>query len=280
MASIAIAWGGNWPVTKLALSEFPPWTYRAFGLILGALALLAIARAQGHRLRVKRAELGPLLLVALFNVTIFHITSAYALMMMDSGRVVIIVYTYPLWTVMLDWMIRGARPTPGRIAALAMGLGALLMLIWPDIAGYGGGLLGPLLILATAVSWALGTVLYKRYRWSLSSMEFAGWQLLLGGLPIVAGAALFETPPDPFSLSTPVVVATIYALVVAMVYGHWAWFTLLGVLSPSVAAIAMLSNPVIGVFASALLLGERLGWREYAALALVVGGLAILVRRR
>jgi drug/metabolite transporter (DMT)-like permease len=46
----------------------------------------------------------------------------------------------------------------------------------------------------------------------------------------------------------------------------------------AVAAIGVLGIPVVGVFSSALLIGEPVGAAELAALALVVSGLAVLLR--
>ncbi len=45
----------------------------------------------------------------------------------------------------------------------------------------------------------------------------------------------------------------------------------------AIAAIGTLAVPVIGTFSSALILGERVGWREFAAMALVCGALATVL---
>jgi len=49
------------------------------------------------------------------------------------------------------------------------------------------------------------------------------------------------------------------------------------VLPASIAAIANLATPVIGVISGALLLSEPIGWREMAALALVFAALVIVL---
>ena len=47
----------------------------------------------------------------------------------------------------------------------------------------------------------------------------------------------------------------------------------------ALAAIGTLAIPVVGVFASALVLDEPVGWRELAALALVCSALAAVLLR-
>ena len=62
-----------------------------------------------------------------------------------------------------------------------------------------------------------------------------------------------------------------------MIFCHWAWFRLVAILPAAVAAIGTLGIPIVGLFASALVLGEPVGSAEVVALVLVVGGLGILV---
>ena len=63
-----------------------------------------------------------------------------------------------------------------------------------------------------------------------------------------------------------------------MIFCHWAWFRLVAILPAAVAAIGTLGIPIVGLFTSALVLGEPVGWAEVVALVLVVAGLGILVR--
>ncbi len=62
-----------------------------------------------------------------------------------------------------------------------------------------------------------------------------------------------------------------------MIFCHWAWFKLIGLFPAAIAAIGTLAIPVVGVFASSLLLGEAVGPAEVAALILVCLGLAVVL---
>jgi drug/metabolite transporter (DMT)-like permease len=53
------------------------------------------------------------------------------------------------------------------------------------------------------------------------------------------------------------------------------WFAALRVLPASTASIGVLLAPVVGVFSSALLLGDPLGLRQLLALVLTLGGIAL-----
>ena len=60
--------------------------------------------------------------------------------------------------------------------------------------------------------------------------------------------------------------------------GYIAWFAALERLPASVAAIATMLVPVIGVTVSAVALGEPLGPAKVAALVLTVSGVALAAR--
>jgi drug/metabolite transporter (DMT)-like permease len=279
LIALTVTWGLNWPMMKLALQEVQPWAFRSLCLMVGGFSLLALTRASGAPVRFPSARLGPLALVAVFNITAWHLLSAYALLKTGSGRAAIIGYTMPLWAAPLSVLVLGARLTLRQVLALTFGMVALALLIGQDLAVVGSAPVGALLMAGAALSWAIGTVLVKKFAWDgMAVMALTGWQQLIGGLPIVLGWWLLEPLPDLAGLSLPAAIGLAYAVFVAMIFCHTAYFKLVSMLPAHVAAISVLAVPVVGVVSSAWLLGEPVGLAETAALLLVVGGLFLLIR--
>jgi drug/metabolite transporter (DMT)-like permease len=280
LATLTVTWGFNWPMMKLALQEVPPWTFRTLCVMVGGGALLALAGLTGRRVTFPGRLLPALMLVALFNITAWHLFSAYALLYTGSGRAAIIGYTMPIWASVLSvWVLHeqiGAR----RILALALGMGGLGLLLAQDLGQVGTTPTGALLMLGAAVSWAIGTVLIKRFVWHpMPVLALTGWQLLIGGVPIVIGWWLWEPVPDLAALSLPAALGLAYAVLVAMIFCQTAYFRMVTLVPANVAAMAVMAVPVVGVLSSAWILGEPVGPAEAIALVLVVGGLFLLVRR-
>ena len=279
LVALTITWGLNWPMMKLALLEVPPWTFRSLCLMVGGSALLALALASGGPVTLPVRRLPALGLVSLFNITGWHLFSAYALLYTGSGRAAIIGYTMPLWASLLSLWVLHTRPTLRQVAALLLGTAALVLLIANDFGALGATPTGALLMLGASLCWAVGTVLVKRFAWDpLPVTALTGWQQLIGGAPIVIGWWLLEPVPDLAALSLPAALGLAYAIFVAMIFCQTAFFKLLSLLPAHVAAISVLPVPVVGVVSSAILLAESVGAAEIAALALVVGGLFLLVR--
>jgi len=281
LATLTVTWGLNWPMMKLAVQEVPPWTFRALCVTVGGGALLALTRLSGASVQVPWNRVPALMLVALFNITAWHLFSAYALLYTGGGRAAIIGYTMPIWASALSVWVLHERIAARQVFALALGMAGLALLLGQDLGRVGASPLGALLMLGAALGWAIGTVLIKRFSWgTMPIMALTGWQLLLGGIPIVIGWWLLEPVPDLLALSLPSAIGLAYAVLVAMIFCQTAYFKIVTLVPANMAAMAVMGVPVVGVLASAWILGEPIGLNEVAALILVVGGLFVLIRRR
>jgi drug/metabolite transporter (DMT)-like permease len=278
LASLTLAWGFNWTAMKVALSEVPPWTFRSLCLGLGAAVLFAALRAGGQRIGLPHGQWRRLWLLALLNITSWNMLVAFGVGMIPSGRAAIVAYTMPVWAVPLSVWLLGERVSGRKLLGLALGLGGLALLLLESFTGLGRAPLGALLVLGAAVSWALGTVLQKRYPVSLPVGPYTAWIMLLGGVPIFAGAVLLEDWQALKSVGVTAWLGTAYNVVIAFAFAHWAWIKIATSVPVSVFSISMLLIPVVGVLSGMLFLGERPTWAEYAALALVVAALLTVLR--
>lgn len=278
VAILTVLWGVNFPSIKIAVSEMPPWTFRVLCVLCGSTGLLAIGRlVLGHSLRIPREDLPTLAAAALLNVTGWQLFAAFGLMVIEAGRGAIIAYTMPLWASVIAWPLLGERLTKSRIAGLLLGLAGIAVLIGPDLRTLSGAPGGALLMLGASLCWAAGTVTIKSRQWAMPVITMTGWQLMLGGIPIIIGMLVFEWGAEINALSPRGLIAVIYSAVVPMIICHLIWYTLVGMLPTAVAAISTLAIPIVGVYSSALLLGEQVGTREWLALALVVAALGIVL---
>lgn len=281
IAAITLLWGLNWPAMKLAVGELSPWTFRAVCVVVSALGLMALAMIARERIVPPRRLWAPLAGVALLNVTGWHLLSAFGLLYIEGGRAAIVAYTMPVWAALLSALFLGERFDARRAAALFLGMAGVAFLIGPDLLGMSQSPLGPILMTGAAVSWAGGTVGIKAERWPIGVMAFSGWQLLIGGVPILLACLLLEPVPDLSRLTWRGALATAYASTVALIFCFAAYNKVVTMLSATAAAISTLATPVVGLLSAAWLLGEPAGWRELLALGFVLSAMAlVLVPRR
>jgi drug/metabolite transporter (DMT)-like permease len=278
LAALTLAWGFNWTALKVALSEVPPWTFRSLCLGAGSGVLFLALHLGGQRLAVPKGQWTRLWLLAILNITSWNMLIAFGVAMIPSGRAATLAYTMPVWAVPLSVWLLAERLTGRKLLGLALGLGGLALLLGETFIGLGQAPIGSLLVLGAALSWALGTVLQKRYPVGMSAGPYTAWIMLLGGVPIFIGAALFEDVSALGDISLGPALGTAYNVFIAFAFAHWAWIKIATSVPVSVFSISMLIIPVVGVVCGMLFLGERPTWAEYAALGLVILALVTVLR--
>jgi drug/metabolite transporter (DMT)-like permease len=276
LGGIGFGWGVNWPFIKIALAEVPVWQYRACTLAAAGLLLFAIAAVTGERMRVPRGQWGILIVAAVFNITGWHALSAFGVLHMASGKASLVAFTMPVWAAILSRFVLGEPLTWRKLLALVFGVGAIAVLLAHSFEAIGSEPLGIAFMLGAAFSWTIGTVIQKKVAWQISPVPLAGWQLLIGVIP-VAVLALTTEPIVVQNISAKAFGAMAFTVVVALVFCYYAWFNVIRLLPASIAAIGTLSAPAIGLVSGAVMLGEPLGLREIAALVLVLSALTLVL---
>jgi drug/metabolite transporter (DMT)-like permease len=277
LAGLALVWGCNWTAMKVAIAEVAPLTFRTLCLGAGSAILFAVLRLSGQPLAVPRREWPRLALLSLVNITAWNLLVIYGLALLPSGRASILAYTMPAWSIPLSVLVLGERMTARRLLGLALGIGAMVLLLADEFTRLQGAPLGALLVLGAALSWAIGTVLQKRFPVSAPPGAYTAWLLLLGGVPIYIAAFLLEDFRRLADIGTPAALGLAYNVFLAFAWAHWAWIKLATSVSVTVFSLSMLVVPVVGVFSGALFLGESPGWPEFGALALVIGSLVTVI---
>ena len=259
---------------KIALDQTPIWWFRSACVIAGGIGLLSITAVTGGKVFLRWREIPALLLCAVFAIVGWHLFTGYGITLMPAGRASIIAYTMPLWAALFSIVVLRERLTGYVIAGLLFGLAGLAVLIGPDLVVLQTAPLGALFMLAAALSWGFGTVLFKRFQWSTPVAATVGWQLIAAAAPITIGAILLQPMPDVTAFRPETIGALAYVFLLPMIFGQWAFYKIVHLFSATIAAIGTMAVPVIGVVSSLLIIGETIGDRDLIALALIVAALA------
>ena len=277
---LTFVWGCNWPILKLGVTELAPLTFRGLTLPFAALGMLLVAHFSGDSIRVPREWRARVAILALFNIGAWNGFVLFGVQQMPAGRSAILAYTMPLWATAIAAVILHERLSPRKLVGLALGVTGMGLLIGDELRAMQSKPFGVAMILAAAVTWAIGTVLLRKWKPPVAQNTLSGWMMLIGWLPIAALAPLFDSHSlvDTLAgLSARGWFAIVYNIFLAGTIAHWAWFHLARTLPVAVSSLSALPVPVVGVFAGILVLGEKPGTQEWIALALVVCALFIVM---
>ena len=255
LVALSFAWGLTWPAMRIALDEVPPFSMRVVTLALGAAALFIVVALQGRPF----SPGGPkncahLIVSGILNILSFSLLSVIAMMFTATGRVAMLAYTMPIWAALFAWLVLGERLTRARIVALVLCTAGMAILVYP--LAQSGALIGVLIALTIAVSWAAGTVYVKWVRITGDPIANAAWQIVIAFVVVVLCLPFAEGTLHLSQASALAVFAMIFAGLVGSALAYFLWFGIIGRISAMTASLGVLSAPVIGVVSTAILLGE------------------------
>lgn len=265
LALLTLLWGTNWSLFRVALAEMSVWSFRVFVVVVASAGLFAAVRLRGESLGVPPGRWRALLTASVCNITIWNMATALAVVYLPSGQSSVLAYSMPLWLAVLSAAFLGQRFTPRLLAALALGVGAVALLMAPNFGVYAGAPAGLVAGLGAGLAWAVGTIVVKRTDWGGMGLSLTAWQMLLSLPPIFAGYLIFDGAwPTP---GLGAIAVSIYIALIPMSIGTATWFAIVGLLPAQVAGLSSVSVPIVAMVSGAIAFGEPLGPVQLAALA-------------
>src|SRR5262249_56541802 len=114
------------------------------------------------------------------------------------------------------------------------------------------GLMGLALALATAVSWAAGTVYLKWAQIDADPMAISAWQLVVALVVTFAGALTVEGSLHLWPVPARALGALVFSGLVGSAFAYLLWFEIVRRLPATIASLGVLCVPVVGLVASGL----------------------------
>lgn len=262
-----VAWGATYFVTHLLLPADAPLWGSALRALPAGLVLLLIARTRPHGL----VDWARTALLGVLNVGGFFLLLYIAAQLLPTSVASSIMAASPLVLALFAWALAGQKPTVRMFAGAVIGILGVLLLV----AG-GLGAIDPWGVAASAaglVSSSLGFVLSKRWGATAAPVAASAWQLLFGGVLLLAVAVVFEGVPPVLDAGGWLGVA--YVTLIGTALANVAWFHGLEHLSAGTVGIIGLLNPVTGVLLGVLLGGESLAVPQLLGILLVLAGILI-----
>ncbi|MBV9115627.1 MAG: EamA family transporter [Hyphomicrobiales bacterium] len=283
-AAVYLIWGSTYLAIALGIESIPPFLLMGLRSVIGGGVLFAWSRwgpldADGGGLK-REDPPGPRAWAhaAICGLLFFlgcHGILAYAEKQVPSGIAAIVLATIPFWIVLLNSVLPGARRPPGlTLLALVPGFAGVALIAWRE-ASRPEHPLDPvmiLLLLASAFSWALGSVVSQRHASLLSAATLSGMQLLCGGAALLACSLLAGELVgfSPSEVSARSFAGLAYLALAGTVLGFASYIWLLDRAPAPLVSTYTFVNPIIAVLLGWLILSEPMAPEMLIGAALVV----------
>lgn len=280
LLALATIWGSSFLFIKIAVTTVPPLTMTAGRLLLGAGILWLVAMARGARMPRTPGLWGRFALIGAFSNGIPFVLIGWGEQRIDSGLAAVLMAVSPLVALVLaHFFTTGDRLNANKLAGVALGFVGVLVLVGVDaLSRLGADVWAQLAVSAAALCYAISAILARRLPQQPPGVA-ATATVLCAAAMITPLALVLDRPwtlaPSPGGLAAVAVLGVFPTALAALIY-----FRLIQRVGVSFVVTSNYLVPVVGVLAGALVLGERLGWRALAALALVLAGIALGQWRR
>ncbi|ANF94857.1 DMT family transporter [Paenibacillus bovis] len=276
IAALVFLWGISWSIYKLALDYTPPLLFAGLRTLGGGVLLMLILLPRRRLIRW-RDNWKAYTISAILNVVLFYGLQTLGLLYMPSGLFSVLVYLQPVLVGLFAWMWLGESMSPLKIIGLILGFAGVISV---SAGGFSGhvAVIGVVLALVTALSWALGTVYIKKANQKVDALWMVAFQCTLGGLVLTASGSATESWAA-ITWNAPYLIGLIFGIIFGIALSWIIYFTLVGAGDASKVASYTFLVPLLSVFIGTLLLHEPFTW--FLLLGLVLIGISIyLVNRK
>jgi O-acetylserine/cysteine efflux transporter len=276
---LVLFWGSAFAVVKIGLDYSPPVLFAGLRSLFGGLAMVAVALLWGGSPYLRR-DWPVFLLLALFNVVLFIGLQTYAILYLSSGSAAVLVYLQPILVGLLAWLILGEELTMAKIIGLLLGFSGIVAVGAGSLSGAENAIspVGVVLGVGSALSWALGTVYFKKYEARVSTLWAVAVPFLVGGVVLTALGLVVESWGE-VSWTGEFVASMLYSSLVGISAAWVIWFALVRAGEASRVAAYVFAVPLTAVLIGVVFLDEPLGYSLLVGGSLVVCGIYLVNRR-
>ena len=273
-ATVYFFWGSTYTAIRIGAAEMPALLFSGMRFVIAGAILLAWCRWRGLRLAWPPKTMWMLGLIGLLLLGAGNVSLVYAERTIPSGLASLVLAVTPLYVALIEMALPGGEPLSKRgWLGLMLGFVGLAALLWPSMqSGLHGDralLWAIAALLASALSWAVGSILSRRARLPVNSFVAAAWQMLAVGIFCTAlGTALGQWPQFHVNLRSAGSLA--YLITAGSLLGYTGFIYLIERVPVAKVTSYAYVNPLIAVLLGILLLHERPVAAEFTGMAAIV----------
>ena len=251
-----VLWGTSFPIIKIGLNTINPFAFLFWRFLVSAVTLLVVMLLLG-KLQFKIANKKLLVFLGIANGAGYLLQ--YAAMGYTSvAKAALFINLSAMWVAILSPILLSESFSRKKIIGVLFGLAGIVFVSTNlDFSTLGEGqLIADLMLIVSGVAWALFMIYNKKLIMHSTSATFQWmtWVLLFTLFTIAPFAGL--AGQGFFALSGWAWVAIVYTAIVCWVIPYYLWLEGLKYLSASTSTILLLSEIVVAVVASVLVLKE------------------------
>jgi drug/metabolite transporter (DMT)-like permease len=281
-ALLGFFWGSSYLFIKIGVNAgLEPFTLVMFRLLIGSALLWSVVLVAREHLPREPRFYAHISVVGFFGIALPFILITYAEATVDSAVAAVLTAPVPLFVIpFAALLLRDERLSITKVLGVIVGLIGVAVLVGFDPADLANGnFFAELLLVAAAVSYAIGGVYARRFMTGYRPMIPALFEVFTALIMVTVVAFAFENPlAGPFTLDA--VLSVIWLGLLGSGLAFLAFFRLLGRWGAARTSLVAYTLPVWGIILGALVLREEIPPALISGTALIIGGIALVNANR
>ncbi|MGA3126900.1 MAG: EamA family transporter [Candidatus Korobacteraceae bacterium] len=273
-ALVYVLWGSTYLAIRVAVEHLTPLMMGALRFTTAGLLMLGYRALCGHRIRVARRDLLRLGIVGILLLITSNVVLGWAETYIPTGLAALFTAAIPLWFLILERISNSNERLSRRgICGIALGVIGVAILLWPEISNHanigGWQLFGSALAIVSSVSWAIGSILARRWHMPIDAFAASGWHMLIAG--VVSGLiALLFGDLHRTTWAGSSLWAVVYLVIAGSLVGYTAYVWLLKNVPIAKVSTYAYVIPVVALIFGWLLHGEKMDGYMLAGAVVVI----------
>jgi len=277
---VYLFWGSTYLGIDIAVEKIPPPLMCGVRFTIAGAIMLAYCVVRGQTIRYSARQYLHLALVGLLLLMGGNCTLAFAERHISSGLAALLVASIPLWFMVLDSLVIGHHRVSTRgLAGLALGFVGTCVLILPQLMNISGvgrtEFVWSVSLLGGTFSWALGSVLAKKWASGPPTPAGTAWQMVFAGLGNLVLAGL-RNDISHATWTARGIGAIAYLVVAGSLIGYTAFIYILGHAPAAKVSTYAYVNPVVAVFLGWLVLHEKVDAYMIAGSVVIIASVILV----
>lgn len=275
---LSMLWGGSFFFVGIVVTELPLLTIVTLRVGIAAMTLWVIALMIGLRPPKKLSVWGAFLGMGLLNNVFPFALIVWGQTQIASGLASILNAATPIFTVVVaGLLLSDERPTPLKLAGVAVGfIGVVVMIGLPALSG-NGSLPAQLAVIAAALSYAFAGVYGRRFKaMGINPIITAAGQVTASTLVLFPIALIVDGQFDVVGISLETWSAIAGLAVLSTAIAYVIYFKILELAGATNVLLVTLLVPVSAILLGSLYLNESLETIHFVGMLLISLGLSAI----
>jgi Predicted permeases len=273
----AVIWGAMFVVVKIIVDEVHPIQLVWLEYLISLVFLIGYSIMKGEKWHINWPDLKLIFWIGVIGNTISLVAQEMGTGLSNAQTGSVITSTIPAFMIIFGWLILKEPLDKVKIFSVIIAILGVVMIVGLKMSGT-NVILGIVLLILTAITWALMSVLIKKVK-TYSSLQITIMSTVVAVVCLTPFILSDMSSLTSINFFDPkVILSLLYIGGVSTAIAYVMWNKGLKVISASSSGLFYLIQPIVGSFLGWLLLGEQISIGFIIGSAMILASVWISVK--